>query len=77
MGTDTSLAPGLRTGRSAVRQQGGTCPPTGRLACPLAGVHNFFSAVRFSSSILLVCQLMVQRFCSRPSLVPPPLWRGF
>ena len=42
MGTDTSLAPGLRTGRSAVRQQGGTCPPTGRLACPLAlkGAHD-------------------------------------
>ena len=36
MGTDTSPIPWPRTGRSAVRQQGDTCPPTGRLACPLA-----------------------------------------
>lgn len=32
----TPTAPCSSTGRSAVRQQGRTCPPTGRLACPLA-----------------------------------------
>ena len=30
--------PGPQTGRSTVRQQGNPCPPTGRLACPLASL---------------------------------------
>src|SRR5690625_3064623 len=35
-GRDTGPVPPPQTGRSAVRQQRSPCPPTGRLACPLA-----------------------------------------
>lgn len=40
--TDTPPVPCPSIGRSAVRQQGRTCPSTGRLACPLAAGNDRF-----------------------------------